>query len=218
MKFSRFLAAVTRGFGALTLAAIPIIADVASAQDTTTVSSIFRPFPDDSGQIQSARALLSLNRQNKFFDPALGNNDQACVTCHQPDQGFTLNVESIQDAFTSSNGLDPLFRLNDTADRPDADPPFSQETFRLFLDMGIIRIGKTLPTGADFTVEPQDTPRFGPLPRPASAREDDPVPVPSARGQHERPLRQRGAVGRAGERHQHARPGEERRQGTPARG
>ena len=69
MKFSRFLAAVTRGFGTLTLAAIPIIADVASAQDTTTVSSIFRPFPDDSGQIQSARALLSLNRQNKFFRP-----------------------------------------------------------------------------------------------------------------------------------------------------
>ena len=101
MKSSRFPAAVTRGFGTLTLAAIPIIADVASAQDTTTVSSIFRPFPDDSGQIQSARALLSLNRQNKFFDPALGNNDQACVTCHQPDQGFTLNVESIQDAFTS---------------------------------------------------------------------------------------------------------------------
>ena len=164
MKFSRFLAAVTRGFGALTLAAIPIIADVASAQDTTTVSSIFRPFPDDSGQIQSARALLSLNRQNKFFDPALGNNDQACVTCHQPDQGFTLNVESIQDAFTSSNGGDPLFRVNDTADRPDAADPSAPDTFRLFLDFGIIRIGKTLPTGADFTVEPQDTPRFGPLP------------------------------------------------------
>jgi len=124
---------------------------------------IFRVFPDDSGLIRSATALRSLNGHNKFFDPGLGTNGQACVTCHQPGDGFTIHVESIDDAFTASNGQDPLFRTNDTADRPDADPS-APDAFALFLESGIIRIGKTIPATADFTVEPQETPRFGPLP------------------------------------------------------
>ena len=61
--------------------------------------SIFRRFPDDAGKIQSAPSDITitttggsvlpvtapLDRTNKFFDPTFGTNDQACVTCHQPD-------------------------------------------------------------------------------------------------------------------------------------
>jgi cytochrome c peroxidase len=162
--FSKVLAAAARGAAVLALTAIPMMG-MASAQGVPSPGQIFRVFPDDSGRIQSATALLSLDGHNKFFDPALGTNGQACVTCHQPDQGFTLSPENIQEAFVDSNGLDPLFRVNDTADRPDADPS-AADTFKLFLDTGVIRIGKTLPAGADFTVEPQDTLRFGPLPNP----------------------------------------------------
>jgi hypothetical protein len=58
--------------------------------------SIFRPFEDDSGDIQSAPSNVTistaggaivpvsapLDDTNKFFDPGLGTNGQACVTCH----------------------------------------------------------------------------------------------------------------------------------------
>ena len=61
----------------------------------------------------------------------------------------------IQDAFRTSSGVGPLFRANDTADRPDADlSSLAQRTtaFGLLLQLGLVRIGKTLPAGADFTV------------------------------------------------------------------
>ena len=168
-KFSLTFAAAGVA-GVLALVAGPIMTDVAAAPPTSLGGvlprgQIFRPFPDDTGKIQSATAIQSLDGTNKFFDPSLGTNGQACVTCHQPDQAFTLNVDEIQAAFSSSGGSDPLFRLNDTADRPDADPS-APDTFKLFLDMGIIRIGRPVPATADFTVEPQNTLRFGQLPNP----------------------------------------------------
>jgi hypothetical protein len=93
--------------------------------------SIFRPFTDDSGQVQSAPSdvMIStsagsivavhapLDDTNKFFDPGFGTNGQACVTCHQPSLGFTINVPTIQSTFSATGFTDPLL-LNDTANNP----------------------------------------------------------------------------------------------------
>jgi len=138
--------------------------------------SIFRPFKDDSGVVQSAPSdvVIStsggsivpvsapLDDTNKFFDPGFGTNGQACVSCHQPSQGFTINVESIQSAFKATGLTDPLFRLNDTANNPNGSN--SADNFSLFLDTGVVRIGKTFAASSDFTVAPQNTTKFGPLP------------------------------------------------------
>src|SRR4029077_18249933 len=80
--------------------------------------SIFGAFPDDSGKVQSATADPTLNVNNKFFDASVGTNGQACVTCHQPAQGFTIHVSVIDSTFTASGATDPLFRPNDTANNP----------------------------------------------------------------------------------------------------
>ena len=138
--------------------------------------SIFRPFEDDSGDIQSAPSNLMistaggaivpvsapLDDTNKFFDPGFGTNGQACVTCHQPSLGFTINVRSIQAAFSATGLTGPLFQLNDTANNPNGS--VSAGNFSLFMDTGVTRIGRTLPASSDFTVAPQDTSKFGPLP------------------------------------------------------
>jgi cytochrome c peroxidase len=113
---------------------------------------------------------------NAFFESSLGTNGQACVTCHQANQGISLNVANINNAFVASLGRDPLFRLSDTADRADADISTLQarrKAYRLFLDLGVVRIGKTFKgnsdpdnpgaTQSDFRVEHQNTPEFGPL-------------------------------------------------------
>src|SRR5689334_15283504 len=61
---------------------------------------IFGPFPDTSGTFRNATNNASVvNPSNSFFDPHLGTNGQACVTCHQPDQGFSVIVPSIRTAF-----------------------------------------------------------------------------------------------------------------------
>jgi cytochrome c peroxidase len=166
MTSTRRKARMTRVTTGLTLAATLIAMSVAARENTR---AIFRPFRDPSGALQSATADPSLDGGSPFFDPTLGTNGQACSTCHEPGQGFTITLPFIRDAFETSSGLDPLFRANDTADRPDADPSTLEDrraAFDLFLQLGVVRIGKTLPAGADFTVAAQDTPRFGPLPNP----------------------------------------------------
>lgn len=142
-----------------------------------SLGDIFRPFQDDSGLQQSAPLNSSINAHNAFFDPSVGTNGQACVTCHQPNQALSIGVPTIQQAFAASDGTDPLFRLNDTADRPDADVSSTEAratAYKLFLDLGVVRIGKQfkgnsnpdnlLTTLSDFRVEHQDTAQFGPLP------------------------------------------------------
>jgi cytochrome c peroxidase len=150
----------------LAVTASLVVASVAATKDRAVT---FRPFRVVSGAVQSATADPSLDASNPFFDPNLGTNGQACVTCHQPAQGFTITVPFIRNAFQASGGLDPLFRANDTANRPDANLSTREDrlaAFDLFLQLGIVRIGKTLPARADFTVAAQDTPQFGPLPNP----------------------------------------------------
>jgi hypothetical protein len=142
---------------ALVLIAVPGLLRAADS-----AHPIFKAFPDPDGLVQAATANPTLNFKNKFFDPALGTNGQACVTCHQPADGFDIHVSSIQSAFTDTNGTDPLFRLNDTADRPD--PPVGTtlaDTYKLFLSMGVIRFARPAPGAtADFILAPQNTGKY----------------------------------------------------------
>ena len=121
------------------------------------IPSIFRAFPDDSGDVKSATADPTLNGTNKFFDPSIGTNGQACVTCHQPAQGFTIHVGVIDDTF-AANPTDPLFRANDTADNPHT-TAITAENYSVFLSLGAVRIGKNFPAApvtTNFTVVAAD--------------------------------------------------------------
>ncbi len=125
--------------------------------------SIFRPFPDDSGTVRSAPSRVkistsngvvipvttTLDANNKFFDTNFGTNGQGCVTCHQPSDGFTIHVASIDAAFTATNGADPLFRPNDTADNPHTTTSTAAD-YNLFLNLGVVRIGKTFAANSNF--------------------------------------------------------------------
>jgi cytochrome c peroxidase len=156
----------------MVFAATLIVAGVAAGVGL----SIYRPFADDSGEIQSAPSAVTistasgaivpvtapLDGTNKFFDPSFGNNGQACVTCHQPAQGFTVHVAAIQSSFAATGLTDPLFQLNDTANNPNG--TVSADNFSLFLNTGVVRIGKTFAASTNFTVEPQTTAKFGSLP------------------------------------------------------
>ena len=172
---------------ALALAPRRILAALLAAAMTATMLAAFAygnefrslslPFKDRTGILQSLSSGISADQHTAFFATALGKNGQSCGTCHQPDQGLSVDPSHIKKTFVQTQGLDPLFRPNDTADRPDAGTASLQarrDAYKLFLELGIIRIGKTFKGNADpndpatsqsdFRVEPQDTPEFGPLP------------------------------------------------------
>jgi cytochrome c peroxidase len=170
-----------------TLAATLLLTAQAAAQEAPSAAAeadflhggggnLFGPFLDRSGLFRNATNNPSIvNPSNSFFDPSLGTNGQACVTCHQPSQGFSITPSFIRLRFALTQGLDPLFRANDTADRPDADLSSlhaRREAFDLVRELGLVRIGKTLPATAEFSIVPQDTPRFGPLPNPNDPQSD----------------------------------------------
>ena len=148
------------GAGVLTSA---ILASVAVGAPPLSV--LFAVFTNDNGTVQTASSDPStLNNSNPFFDPFIGTNGQSCQTCHQPSIGITVSVPFIQNAFNATKDgpgpLDPLFRPNDTANNPSTNF-FSKDdkAYSLILNLGVVRIGKPLPTGAnapDFTVVAAD--------------------------------------------------------------
>jgi cytochrome c peroxidase len=112
---------------------------------------LFAVFVDDTGTVLTQSSdPTTLNSSNAFFDASIGMNGQACVTCHQPSIGITISTDFINKAFTKSGGTDPLFRPNDTANNPfgtiTTDNP---DNYSLIKTLGVVRIGKTLPTGAN---------------------------------------------------------------------
>jgi cytochrome c peroxidase len=133
------------------VAGAALVAPVAIAQ-TVPPAPLFPVFPNDQGTLQS----LSTNPgrtivKNPFFDPSIGTNGQACVTCHGSQVGITITVPFINQAFNATGGTDPLFRFNDTRNNPFATGHTAAD-YNLILKLGVVRIGKTIPATADFTV------------------------------------------------------------------
>ena len=56
---------------------------------------------------------------NPFFQ-SLGTNGRSCFTCHQPANGMSISVSSVQSRYLASQGRDPLFAPFDGANCPDA--------------------------------------------------------------------------------------------------
>jgi len=136
--------------------------------------AIFRPFDDSSGQVRSHALDPTLDASNAFFAEDLGKNAQACYDCHQPRQGFSLLVPAIQSTFDTTAGTDSIFATSDTASRPDADISTldaRRAAFGLFLQFGVVRIGKSQAAG-DFSVVPQTTAQFGQEPKPSCPNND----------------------------------------------
>lgn len=85
--------------------------------------------------------------QNDFFRP-LGTNGRTCLSCHQPQEGWSISAAGVQARFKKSSGTDPIFRLVDGATCPTANvstPKGKSAAYVLLLDKGLIRVGLPLP-------------------------------------------------------------------------
>src|SRR5262249_18005771 len=86
---------------------------------------------------------------------------RACLTCHQPDQGWTITPEGVQQRFIESRGLDPIFRNNDGSNCEDADITTLRKrrsALSPLLTRGLLRVRVYLPPGAEFAIDAGDHP------------------------------------------------------------
>src|SRR5262245_36530728 len=61
-----------------------------------------------------------LDPNNAFF-LSLGTNQRTCASCHIQAEGWSITPEGVTARFDGTDGLDPIFRLNDGANNPRAD-------------------------------------------------------------------------------------------------
>jgi cytochrome c peroxidase len=116
-------------------------------------------FSDDSG-VQRTIGISRLDADNAFFQD-LGSNGRSCVTCHQPDQAWSVTPERIRERFERTQGLDPIFRTNDGSNCGDADVSSMSKrrtAYSQLMTRGLIRVGMSVPADAEFTIESVDDP------------------------------------------------------------
>ena len=71
-------------------------------------------------------------------------NGRACVTCHQPINGMSLNLETIRQRWDATKGTDPLFDMSDGGNCPDQ-PRGEEKSHSLLLDRGLFRVALPWP-------------------------------------------------------------------------
>src|SRR5262249_51607854 len=119
-----------------------------------------QPFADESGEVLTVATSGSIDLTNPFFQ-SLGRNGRACVTCHQPQDAWSVTPSHLQARFARDGGLDPIFRLHDGATGPGADVSTvgaRQQAFKLLLSKGLIRVTMTVPANAEFELAAVDDP------------------------------------------------------------
>jgi cytochrome c peroxidase len=111
----------------------------------------------------------SVRLDGEFFT-SFGTNGRTCGSCHQPSDGWTVIPSHIQQRFNATGGTDPIFRLVDGSNRPDADVSSVSKrrtAYSMLLNKGLIRIGIGVPlvnaagpnkTTAEFELAAADDP------------------------------------------------------------
>ena len=116
--------------------------------------------PNDAGTAVTILDAPPVSVNHPFFR-GLGTIRRKCVTCHVPADGWSVTPTSVQARFSTSRGLDPIFRTNDGSVSPVANVSTVQArraAYALLLSKGLIRVGLPVPSGADFALESVDDP------------------------------------------------------------
>ncbi len=124
------------------------------ANTTTTTGSNVIPslqaFTTTTGNVSTSSATGSIDQNGVFFQP-LGTNGRTCATCHQLNQGMSINAASTQTLFNSTNGTNPLFAAVDGANCPNA-VTGNATAHSLMLDKALVRVAIELPKTSEFTL------------------------------------------------------------------
>lgn len=109
--------------------------------------------PNQAGAALTTTSSGLIDTSNPFFKPF--GNGRSCASCHQESAGWSVTPQSLQARFAQTNGNDPIFRLNDGANSPNAASASLEQkraAYNMLLSKGLIRVGLPIPSGAEFTL------------------------------------------------------------------
>jgi hypothetical protein len=121
-----------------------------TATELPTVTAAIQWFLDATGLIATYNANGPTDPSNPFFQ-SLGTNGRSCGTCHDARQAMSITPDSAQQRYVATHGADPLFASVDGANCPNPQPD-NRPAHSLLLKNGLIRVGVTLPDGAEFSI------------------------------------------------------------------
>ena len=119
-----------------------------------------RPAVNELGASTTVSTAGSIDLDSEFARD-LGSNGRSCLSCHLPDQGWTISANGVEALFVRSRGRAPIFRLVDGANSPLAEvATFEQrrEAYSMLRTRGLIRVGIGIPEGAEFELIAVDDP------------------------------------------------------------
>ena len=112
-------------------------------------------FDNEAGQGRTFNVKGAIDLDNPFFQD-LGTNGRRCVSCHQPENAWTITPPNVQSRFDATEGADPIFRNNDGSNCEGVLPGSLEEkkaAYSLLLNRGLIRIGLDVPAGSEFVID-----------------------------------------------------------------
>jgi hypothetical protein len=140
--------------GSLGCSAAPDASAIGEADNAVlAVTQFTNPF--GAGGVVSRTG--TIDRNNQFFQN-LGTNGRTCNSCHKLEASMGITTAQINAIFNQTNGLDPIFRINDGSNAPTG---FYAKTgtvtdrrisFSMLLAHGDIRVGIGLPATRDYSL------------------------------------------------------------------
>lgn len=115
---------------------------------------------DKVGQADTFHTSGTIDTTNPFF-LSLGTNGRSCGSCHDARAGWTMTAQLARKIFDETDGLAPLFRPHDGANRPDADVSTidaRRASYSMALTKAVTRFTRTIPASAEFVVDAVDDP------------------------------------------------------------
>lgn len=109
-------------------------------------------FSNSAGSVATYSTQGKIDKNNLFFQ-SLGTNGRSCVTCHQPENGWSVTPNDIQKRFNATSGKDALFRINDGSNSINANVSTlsaRRNAYSLLLKKGVFRIERNLPKEVEF--------------------------------------------------------------------
>lgn len=118
------------------------------------------PFPNPSGSAVTVNLNGAIDLSNEFFQN-LGTNGRSCDSCHRLEEGWSITPAGVQARFNNTQGTDPIFRVNDGSNSPNADVTTvdaRRSAYSMLLTKGLIRVGIGIPNNAEFELVGVDDP------------------------------------------------------------
>ncbi len=107
--------------------------------------------PNASGRLGTVSTAGTIDQGNAFFR-SFGTNGRSCGSCHFQANAFGLSAEAARAVFAATGGTDPLFAPVDGANCPSVTAADGAAGHSLLLNQGLIRVGLTVPAGAEYTL------------------------------------------------------------------